>query len=222
MNNTSGLDSESLDQPLKFTPGTAFSYSNIGYYVAGLVLEKQSGKSFEELVTTLFKKCEMNNSYYPNEINNSLLTNGHTIREDKTFVLNKHSDFTPKNYFGSHLLVTAPDLARWNEKLHNGKLLKTATYKMMTSYTITNRHQVFGDTPIGYGYGLRINDKAALSEIGHTGFHPSEGFTAVNLYYPETKTSVIIMENIATENFDVPYYFEQEIRTIVMESTLLK
>lgn len=67
----------------------------------------------------------------------------------------------------------------------------------------------------GYGYGLRINDKAETYEIEHTGFHPSEGFIAVNLYYPKSKTSVVIMENIGNEYFDIAYYFEQEIRKIV-------
>ncbi len=64
----------------------------------------------------------------------------------------------------------------------------------MTNYAITDQHQVFSDKLIGYGYGLRINDKADIYETGHTGFHPSEGFTAVNLYYPKTKTSIVLME----------------------------
>ena len=222
LNNTSGLYSENMDKPLKFKPGTAFSYSNIGYYVAGLVLEKQSGKSFETLVTALFKKCKMNNSYYPNVTNSKLLTKGHTIKKDGTFRLNEQLSFDADNFFGSHLIVTAPDLAKWNECLHNGKVLKPATYKMMTNYVITDQHQVFSEKPIGYGYGLRINDKADIYEIGHTGFHPSEGFTAVNLYYPKTKTSVVIMENTGNENFDIAYYFEQEIRKIIKESKILK
>ncbi|MCE7043752.1 serine hydrolase [Dyadobacter sp. CY312] len=222
LNNTSGLWSENMDKPLKFNPGAAFSYSNVGYYVAGLVLEKQSGKSFEELVTALFKKCKMNNSYYPNETASKNLTNGHTIKKDGGFQLNEQLSFDAHNFFGSHLIVTAPDLAKWNECLHGGKLLKPATYKMMTSYVITNTHQLFSETPIGYGYGLRINDKGSINEIGHTGFHPSEGFTAVNIYYPKTKTSVIVMENQANENFDIAYYFEQEIRKIARESELVK
>ncbi|WP_367331406.1 serine hydrolase domain-containing protein [Sphingobacterium multivorum] len=221
LNNTSGLYSESMDKPLKFKPGTAFSYSNVGYYVAGLVLEKQSGKSFETLITALFKKCKMANSYYPNKKNSQLLVKGHTIKKDGTFRLNVKSDFDSTNYFGSHLIVTAPDLAKWNECLHSGKVLKPATYNMMTHYEITNQHQVFSEKPIGYGYGLRINDKADIYEIGHTGFHPSEGFTAVNLYYPKTKTSVVVMENTGNENFDIAYYFVQEVRKIVKESNLL-
>lgn len=222
LTNTSGLNSEDIDKPLKFAPGTAFNYSNIGYYVAGQVLEKQSHKSFDELLTELFKKCKMNNSYYPNENNNKFLTKGHTIKKGGSYKLNEKLNFDIHNYFGSHLIVTAPDLAKWNECMHNGRLLKPDTYKMMTSYSITNTHKLFSEKPIGYGYGLRINDKDSILEIGHTGFHPSEGFTAVNLYYPKTKTSVIVMENQANENFDIAYYFEQEIRKIVKESNLLK
>ncbi|MCY1463326.1 hypothetical protein D9M71_812030 [compost metagenome] len=92
----------------------------------------------------------------------------------------------------------------------------------MTSYTITNAHILFSEKPIGYGYGLRINDKDSILEIGHTGFHPNEGFTAVNLYYPKSNTSVIVMENQAYENFDIAYYFEQQIRKIIRKSELLK
>jgi D-alanyl-D-alanine carboxypeptidase len=222
LNNTSGLYSKNIDKPLKFKPGTAFSYSNVGYYVAGLILEKQSGQNFETLITALFKKCKMNNSYYPNEANSKFLVKGHALKKDGTFSLNEKLDFDADNYFGSHLIVTAPDLAKWNECLHNGKVLKPSTYKMMTNYSITNSHQLFGENPIGYGYGLRINDKVDISEIGHTGFHSSEGFTAVNLYFPKTKTSIIVMENQANENFEIAYYFEQEIRKIVKESNLLK
>lgn len=222
LNHTSGLYSDDLKPNLKLKTGTDFSYSNIGYYVAGMVLEKQSGKNFNQLVTALFKKCKMNNSSYPTEISSKLLTKGHTIKKDGSFRLNEKLAFDPDYYFGSHLLVTAPDLAKWNECLHNGKLLKPATYRLMTNYSVTNAHQVFSKSPIGYGYGLRINDKADISEIGHTGFHPSEGFTAVNLYYPKSKTSVIVMENQANENFDIAYYFEQEIRKLVKESGLLK
>lgn len=220
LNHTSGLYSDDLKPNLKLKAGTAFSYSNIGYAVAGKVLEKQSGKTYQQLVTALFKKCKMNSSAYPTEVSSKLLKKGHTIRKDRTFKLNEKLELD--NYFGSHLIVTAPDLAKWNECLHNGKLLKPETYKMMTNYSITAEHQVFGESPIGYGYGLRINDKADISEIGHTGFHPSEGFTAVNLYYPKSKTSVIVMENQANENFDIAYYFEQEVRKIVKESQLLK
>lgn len=222
LNHTSGLYSDDLRSNLKFKPGTVFSYSNVGYHVAGMVLEKQSGKKFDVLVKDLFKSCNMKSSSYPTSSNSKILTKGHTIRKDQKFKLNNKINFEAGSFFGSHLIVTAPDLAKWNEHLHNGRLLKPETYRLMTDYSVSNIHQVFDEKPIGYGYGLRINDKTDVYEIGHTGFHPSEGFTAVNLYYPKTKTSVVIMENVANENFDIAYYFEQQIRKIVKESDLLK
>lgn len=222
LNHTSGLQSDNLDLPLKSRPGKAFSYSNVGYAVAGLILEKQSGKSFETLVTDLFRKCGMQHSAYPTAGNSKLLSKGHTIKTDGTVARHEQLSFDATHCFGSHLIVTAPDLAKWNENLHGGKLLKPATYKLMTSYEMTNAHPLFGDQPIGYGYGLRINDKDSIKEIGHTGFHPAEGFTAVNLYYPGSKTSVIVLENVAHENFEIAYYFEQEARKIVKASKLLR
>lgn len=222
LNHTSGLPSDKLELALKFKPGTNFSYSNVGYALAGQVLEKQSGQSFETLVSALFKKCGMDNSYYPTTSNSKFLSKGHTVKKDGSLEQHEQLSFDASHCFGSHLIVTAPDLAKWNECLHNGKLLKPETYKLMCSYEKTNTHPLFSDQPIGYGYGLRINDKDSIREIGHTGFHPGEGFTAVNLYYPDTKTSVIVLENVAHENFEIAYYFEQEIRKIVKASTLLK
>ena len=74
---------------------------------------------------------------------------------------------------------------------------------------------------LSYGYGLRINDKDRILEFGHTGFHPNAGYTAVNLYYPKSNTSVIVIENQANKNSDIAYDYEQEIRKSVKKSTLL-
>lgn len=222
LNHTSGLQSDDRTKPLKFPAGKDFNYSNVGYSLAGQILEKQTHKTFNELVTALFKKCGMHSSAYPTATNRKLLVKGHTVKEDGTVIMNERISFEPAGCFASHLMVTAADLATWNQCLHGGKLLKPATYKLMTGYSITAIHKVFSEQPIGYGYGLRINDKAAISEIGHTGFHPGEGFTAVNLYYPKSNTSVIVLENQAYENFDIAYYFEQQVRAIILSSTLIK
>jgi CubicO group peptidase (beta-lactamase class C family) len=40
------------DQPLLSAPGTRFAYSNMGYLLAGAMLEKAAGRSWEELVAT--------------------------------------------------------------------------------------------------------------------------------------------------------------------------
>ncbi len=41
------------DKPLAFTPGQRFSYSNSGYFLLGLVIEKATGKSYEQSMREL-------------------------------------------------------------------------------------------------------------------------------------------------------------------------
>lgn len=221
LNHTSGLSSFDIEQPLKFKPGTAFSYSNIGYSLAGRVLEKQTSKSFEALVTELFQQCGMEHSAYYSDKNKQMLVKGHAIQNNGAMALKEKIGIKPEDFFCAHLMVTAKDLANWNEHLHRGKLLQPHTYQMMIDYAISAEHPLFGNKPIGYGYGLRINNKQGFVEIGHTGYHPSEGFTAVNLYYPETRTSIVVLENQAYENFDIAYFYEKGVRDIILQSNLV-
>lgn len=224
LNNSSGIDSWELKEKLLFEPGTQFKYSNIGYATLGEILENATGKSYETLATELFANQGMKNSFYPNEINERKRINSFFVsKEDgQKYNLVEKFPFAPNLFPGSHLLITAEDLAIWNHRLHNGKILKNESYQKMINYSITNIHTLFSESEIGYGYGLRINDKAKNFEIGHTGFSPPAGFTAVNLYYPKEKLSIIVLENVATDNFDIAYYFESEIRKVMLESELLK
>lgn len=48
--NSSDLTRYILNQPLQFTPGTAFAYSNGGFVILGRVIEKISGQSYESYV----------------------------------------------------------------------------------------------------------------------------------------------------------------------------
>lgn len=217
LNNSSGIDAWELKDQLLFEPGTQFKYSNIGYGTLGRILESATGKPYEMLVTELFAKCGMNNSFYPNSQNQLKLVNSYAMTKNGISVVNEFP-YSQELYPGSHLIINVRDLAKWNDMLHNGKILKEESYQKMIQYSITNAHPLFGEKEIGYGYGLRINDKAGIYEIGHTGFSPPAGFTAVNLYYPEEKISVTVLENQATDDFDIAYYFEQAIRNMVVNS----
>jgi len=41
------------DKPLAFKPGKDFSYSNSGYYLCGMIIEKVTGKPYEQVVREL-------------------------------------------------------------------------------------------------------------------------------------------------------------------------
>lgn len=220
LNNSSGIDAWEFKENLLFEPGTQFKYSNIGYATLGKILENVIGKPYGTLVNDLFKKIGMFESFYPSTT--SKLVPSYYVKKDGSVNLVTKFPFDKEFFPGSHLILTVKDLSKWNFALHNGKILKDDSYQKMIHYNITNVHELFGEKAIGYGYGLRINDKAEVFEIGHTGFSPPAGFTAVNLYYPKNKISVIVLENTATEESDNAYFFEKGIRDIMVKSKLTR
>ncbi|OUL62869.1 serine hydrolase [Flavobacterium sp. AJR] len=219
LNHTSGI--VDLEKPTAFAVGTEFKYTDLNYILLGQIIERVTNKTYETVVNELFKVNKMKDSFFPNADNQDEVVNGRQYHKDNT-TKEIIGVIIPKDRVpAAGLVSTVKDLAIWNDLLHNGKLLKEATYARMTTYTITNQHPVFGDKEIGYGYGIRVNDETKIKEFGHTGIVPDQGFTSVNLYYPETKTSIIVLENQTFDNFDISYYFEAEIRKIVLNSGLL-
>jgi D-alanyl-D-alanine carboxypeptidase len=217
-NHTSGI--VSFEKPLATKPGLTFKYTDLNYILLGKVLESVTKKPYEISVNELFKLSGMKNSGYPNDAIQSTLVNGFHFSENREEVTKY---IIPKDRIpAAGLVSTVSDIAIWNEKLHNGKLLKSETYQKMISYNILAQHNVFGEKAIGYGYGIRINDRAEIIEYGHTGIVPEQGFTSVNLYYPKTKTSIIVLENQCFEDMSISYFFEAGVRKIVIESGVLK
>ncbi|HEY1044855.1 MAG TPA: serine hydrolase, partial [Bacteroidia bacterium] len=97
-------------------------------------------------------------------------------------------------------ISTANDLLIWNRSLHGGKVLKPATLSLMLSpkENAVRNHSLFGTTY--YGYGPTIDHKDSILQYGQTGYCP--GFTSMNFYYPDTKSSIIILKNVDYQKSD--------------------
>ena len=53
------------DKPLDFSPGEKFAYNNSGYYLLGMIVEKVSGKTYEQfLQENIFTPLGMKNTGY--------------------------------------------------------------------------------------------------------------------------------------------------------------
>lgn len=217
LNHTSGIVNE--DAPLAFSPGTQFSYSDLGFDLLRRIIEKSSGKSYEKLVDELFKKCKMTNSSYPTKTAKKTVVIGYSKSTDST--LHTELETYKSNYVSSGLLIsTATDLIKWNDFLHHKKLFSDSIYQMMMAETSLRHHPIWGD--VGYGYGIQVTHDSGIIEYGHSGYIP--GYVSMDFYYPETKTSVIVLENIDWKDYDFTqtFYFESIIRTIIRQSSLLK
>lgn len=221
LNFSSGITD--INKPLIFKPGTSFFYGVTTYTMLGKIIEKVTGKTFIEVANNLFRELKMNNTFcYEVDKNKDRVINGY-INSKNTFKLNEVGtasqewiDFIP----AGGIISNVKDLNIWDTKLHNGKILKPATYKLMTNYNITAQHIAFGDEKIGYGYGVRISDKTPIKYIGHAG--KGVGFASVKVYIPEKDVDIIVLENQYSQDENLVYYFEIKIREIIMNSNLVK
>lgn len=195
LNHSSGLNN--FGEKLMFKSGTGFNYSNDGFNALGKIVETVSEKSFDENMLELFKKAGMKNS--------STGTSFQGENFAKTYVGNsknqKAVDNMPKRLGNKEIgipaggvLSTIDDLHTWNNALYSGKIIKPETLKKFIAKSTERQHPVLGT--MGYGLGIMMNDHKPVSYF-HSGY--VKGAPSLNIYYPKTKVSVIILSNIADE-----------------------
>jgi len=204
-----------LDKPTTFKVGTQYSYSQIGFDLLAKIIEKTSGKTFSELSKNLFQECGMKNTFNPEIKEYKNLVKGYTEIESGKIEFEAN---TFQNYVAAGSFIsTATDLSIWNNQFYNGNLLKKSTLEMLQTKQkgAVRNHPIFGNTE--YGYGITIDTKENILQLGQTGFAP--GFVSMNFYFPKTKTSVIILENITYDIDDLKktFNYHTEILKIIRE-----
>lgn len=204
-----------IDKPTTFKIGTQFSYSQIGYDLLAKIIQKTSGKSFAELSKNLFDECGMKNTFHPDIKGYNNLVKGYTEIDNGKIEFESE---TFQNYVAAGSFIsTAEDLNIWNKIFYSGKLLKKETMVMLESKQqgAIRNHPIFGITE--YGYGITIDTKENILQLGQTGFAP--GFISMSYYFPKNQTSVIILENIAydTDNLKKTFYYHTEILKIIRQ-----
>ena len=192
LTHTSGISD--LGPGLQSKPGAEFNYSNKGYRVLGEIVESASGKSYDENARELFFKAGISNTYTAEHFTGKNLAGAHTgTARNATAVQNMprrlaHSSISTA---AGGILSTASDLHRWNLALYNGKLLQPNSLKKFLAKTSVMKHPVIG--PVDYGYGIML--AASPATYLHTGY--VLGSPTLLIYYPFSKTSVVIVSNIA-------------------------
>lgn len=195
LNHTSGLNN--FGEKLMFKSGDGFNYSNDGFNALGNIIEKVSGKSYDENAMDLFKKVGMNSSSTGNLFQGEDFASAY-LGNSKNFegIANM-----PKRLGGKEIgiaaggiLSTIDDLHLWNNSLYSGKIIQQESLKKFLTKSAERQHPIFGK--MGYGYGIMTNIGNPVAFF-HSGY--VKGSPSLNIYYPQTKTSVIILSNIADE-----------------------
>ncbi len=170
------------DLPLQFTPDEKFKYSNSGYYLLGLVIEKVSGESFEEFLSK--------NIFVPLEMKNTKMYDPHPLTQNAStgyyWSLNSYVNAPYHNsisaYANGGLISTTEDLLRWDQALYTEKLVSQKSLDEMFTPLKNN-----------YGYGWIIEKKFNRKSLAHSGSF--NGFSSFILRFPEERITILILSN---------------------------
>ncbi|WP_166924732.1 serine hydrolase [Flavobacterium poyangense] len=177
--------------PLEFTPGERFRYSNSGYFLLGYIIEKITGKTYEQyLQETILTPLKMANTGYDH--NETILKKRAAGYEKRgTKLINSPYLDMSIPYAAGSLYSTVEDLYLWDQSLYTNKLLSAASMELLYKPYINAGGE-------SYGYGWFIDeasngDKAKLKVIEHGG--GINGFNTVISRVPADKNLVVLLNN---------------------------
>ncbi|UEQ78260.1 serine hydrolase domain-containing protein [Chryseobacterium arthrosphaerae] len=216
LNHTHGITD--VEKPAAFKAGSQFKYGNLSYMLLGEILKNTTGKTFTQLADSLFKKLKMEKTFVYNTKDNQSLVPGYRS-ENNQFEMVKESFLNDDIAPAAGVVSTVQDLARWDQALFKGQLLSPEFKKLMLTPSTTSQHNVFGKESMGFGYNVRIIKEAGLEYFGVTGL--GDGFTCLNVYFPSTDTTLVILENQMPERSENWSFQEAAIKNVVLKSMTL-
>ena len=168
---------------MAYAPGTRHAYSNVGYLLLGVLVEKLYGKSYgAALRDEIARPLGLRGLGWCDDPEMG-------VTETTGYVRPPQGEMTRATYLhvsqslgSGGICASAGDLAEWNRALHGGRVLSPATYTAM----ITPRGAAAAD---GYGFGVRVERTPWGSPVFfHDGGTP--GFAAQSAWYPAESLSV--------------------------------
>ncbi|MBM7648178.1 CubicO group peptidase (beta-lactamase class C family) [Bacillus ectoiniformans] len=169
------------DADLEFTRGESYAYSNTGYVLLGLIIEKVSGQSYAEYISEhIFKPAGMKNSMF--EFTKEMPRAAGNV-EGKPGPAMDHS----AAYAAGDIISTAEDLSLFYKSLHNNELVSKETGNLMKA---THAKKF----PYQYGYGWYTQEVMGHKAVGHSGGYPS-GFRHYVAHLQEEDLLVIVLSN---------------------------
>lgn len=182
-----------------FVPGTAYRYSNSGYALLALIVERASGQTFASFLRDrIFMSLGMRNTV-AFEQGLSTVQNrafGYTQNKDGSWIRTDQS-MTSAVLGDGGVYSSIEDLAKWDSALYDDRLLSAESRKLaFTPHTPTDKKDV------AYGFGWRIT--------GDTLWHSGEtiGFRNVIVRNPTRRLTVVVLTN---RNEPPPYALAKEI-----------
>lgn len=176
------------DAPVDFEPGTRWSYSNTNYTTLALLVERITGRPYEQaLDESFFRPLGLGSLRQctplprdPGEARGHVLQGGHvtpSAPENMAFIRGDGG-----------LCGSAADLARWMRLLATGRVVKPESYRAMST-----RARLADGREADYGMGLSLVPLDGRAKVAHNG--AMLGFSASVAYYPDGALTIAVLTN---------------------------
>ncbi len=176
-------------EPL-FAPRERYEYSNPGYELLALIVERASGRGFPEFVEErIFAPLGMTSSVVTSERGPHIAKRALGYRrQGDGFEL---YDDDPLNYiYGSGgIYSTVEDLYHWDQALYTEQLVRAETLREAFTAVRFNSGEAYP-----YGFGWRLDDHLGRRRVAHAGGWV--GFSTFIARYVDDRFSVIVLTNL--------------------------
>ncbi|MFC7347329.1 serine hydrolase domain-containing protein [Chryseobacterium zhengzhouense] len=169
---------------LQFLSGSKFEYSNSGYILLSLLIEKVSGKSYLKFLDE--------NIFVPLE-----MTNTQVYDESKPVIRNKALGYNQKKLLDDYSILTTgdggiysttKDLYKFDRALRNGSLINKNN-----SILMYNPFKLSDSKLSNYGFGWYIDDSKDNKIVSHTG--GLNGFRSIFWRDLKNNKTIIVLTN---------------------------
>ncbi|HEX7719323.1 MAG TPA: serine hydrolase domain-containing protein, partial [Woeseiaceae bacterium] len=166
-----------------FPPGTEYRYSNSGYAVLAMVVERVSSQDFADFLhDNIFKPLDMTATVAHREGVSTVSNRAYGYHVGDNGV--EFSDQSPWSaVLGDGGIYTSViDLGKWDQALYDGNLVSSGLLQQAFTPNLEN-----------YGFGWRIDEYAGRKRMHHSG--STIGFRNFIQRFPDERLTVIVLSN---------------------------
>lgn len=176
-------------RPMDFKPGTGYYYSNTGYFLLSMIVERIEGHPLGAVLQSrIFDPLNMRQTRMANP--EDIIANrvsGYWVNKNGELI-NRGATETSSTLGAGGLLSSIHDLSKWDEALYGDEFLSDESKReMWTPVVLPN------GVNTEYGFGWRVTPYRGLASQSHSG--QVAGFVARFSRYPGDEFAVIVFMN---------------------------
>ncbi|HSW31070.1 MAG TPA: serine hydrolase domain-containing protein [Longimicrobiales bacterium] len=189
------LDITSRQTALNFPPGERYLYSNTGFTLLAVVVERVSGKTLREFAhERIFAPLGMDATHFHDDHEMIVRNRAWAYAPDPEGLFGLKGSIPDFDVVGAtSLFTTAHDLAAWDRNFITGRVGGPGALERMQQRFVLSS----GDST-AYGHGLTLGAHRGLRTVGHGG--SDAGYRAQFLRFPDQDLTVATLCNFPAAN----------------------